>query len=547
MATLATSPPTSPSWPKRRPRAWALRCERYCCAAATYFPLAFVYSLTTWAVYVEASIGLKPSRSPWIGLPSSILGILLYICLNASYTVAVFTDPGSPLTTGANRHQYSALPVTELPEFTAYTVSSNGGSRYCKKCQCPKPDRTHHCSTCKRCVLKMDHHCPWLATCVGLYNYKAFLLFLIYTSLFCLVDFAVAATWIWTEVFNDAPYLETMLPVNVVLLAILGGIIGLVLTGFTAWHISLAVRGMTTIECLEKTRYVSPLRKALDRHRYEHILGNHRDGNGDSPASDSFGHRLQDYGQQILDAHANAIPGVTRAEEGEEQLYPAPAQPIADGMSGDQLTPAQQALTRSYAELERQREHDRYEDYLNEQDNGKLPHAFDLGWRKNLLHLFGNRPLLWPIPVCTTTGDGWRWEPSRKFLEAQEGLRQKREQDMANQQHYYRDLYSRNMNNSRAWLGQDAAAPTWNPNQPLDSFRNPERPTTGVSMQTLAPISPRPRPGDSDFEDDISETDPLNQGSVPANEAVGRLRKADEPGSVVANRREESSEWRDWD
>jgi hypothetical protein len=68
MATLATSPPTSPTWPKRRPRAWALRCERYCCAAATYFPLAFVYSLTTWAVYVEASIGLKPSRSPWIGM-----------------------------------------------------------------------------------------------------------------------------------------------------------------------------------------------------------------------------------------------------------------------------------------------------------------------------------------------------------------------------------------------------------------------------------------------------------------------------------------------
>jgi palmitoyltransferase len=372
-----------------------------------------------------------------------------------------------------------------------------------------------------------------------MYNYKAFLLFLVYTSLFCWVDFAVAATWIWTEVFDNAPYLESMLPVNVVLLAILGGIIGLVLTGFTAWHISLALRGMTTIECLEKTRYVSPLRKALDRHRYEHILGTHNHGNGDGQAPDSFGHRLQDYGQQILDAHANAIPGVTRAEEGEE-----PVQRV----SGDQLTPAQQALTRSYAELERQREHDRYQDYLNEEDNGKLPHAFDLGWRKNLLHLFGNRPLLWPIPVCTTTGDGWRWEPSRKFLEAQEGLRLKREQDMANQQHYYRDLYSRNMNNGRAWLGTDPtppAAPMWNPNQPLDTFRNPERPATGVSMQTLAPMSPRPRPGDSDFEDDISETDPLTsgQGSVPPNASVGRLQKSNEPGS----RRQDSSEWRDWD
>lgn len=68
MATLASSPPTSPSWPKRRPRAWALRCERLCCAAASCFPLVFVYGLTTWAVYVEVSIGLKEHQSRWIGM-----------------------------------------------------------------------------------------------------------------------------------------------------------------------------------------------------------------------------------------------------------------------------------------------------------------------------------------------------------------------------------------------------------------------------------------------------------------------------------------------
>ncbi|XP_056285440.1 palmitoyltransferase ZDHHC16B isoform X2 [Pseudoliparis swirei] len=29
----------------------------------------------------------------------------------------------------------------------------------CKKCITPKPPRTHHCSICNTCVLKMDHHC----------------------------------------------------------------------------------------------------------------------------------------------------------------------------------------------------------------------------------------------------------------------------------------------------------------------------------------------------------------------------------------------------
>ncbi|KAF7621354.1 DHHC zinc finger membrane protein [Aspergillus flavus] len=530
MATLAASPPSSPSWPKRRPRAWALRCERYCCAAASFFPLAFVYGLTTWAVYVEASIGLRPSRNSWIGLPTSIIGIALYICLNASYSVAVFTDPGSPLSSN-RRHEYSALPVTELPEFTSYTVNSMGGSRFCKKCQCPKPDRAHHCSTCKRCVLKMDHHCPWLATCVGLHNYKAFLLFLIYTSIFCWVDFAVASSWIWTEVLNDTRYMDTILPVNVVLLAILGGIIGLVLSGFTIWHISLAVRNLTTIECLEKTRYVSPLRKALDRRRYDNILGNGHNGHeNDDP--ESLGHRLQDYGNQILDAHANAIPGVTRPEEGEEAL-PAYSQ------SGPGGTPAQQALSRSYADLERQREHDRYHSYLDEEDNEKMPNAFDHGWRRNLLHLFGDRPLLWPIPVHTTTGDGWHWEPSSKFIEAQDRVRQRREREASEEQQYYRDLYQRNMNNSRSWLGTDATPSMYMPHQPSNVYQETERPATGVSMKTLAPMSPRPRPGDSDFED-VEESHDFLQSR---NDHLSAPRK---PG-VPAKQHGQSDEWRDWD
>jgi hypothetical protein len=68
MATLA--PPSPSQSPTRMPRKWARKCERYCCLGATYFPLVFVYSITSWAVWVEATIGFLPAKTLWIGILS---------------------------------------------------------------------------------------------------------------------------------------------------------------------------------------------------------------------------------------------------------------------------------------------------------------------------------------------------------------------------------------------------------------------------------------------------------------------------------------------
>ncbi|KAL7979927.1 hypothetical protein Chor_004396 [Crotalus horridus] len=70
----------------------------------------------------------------------------------------------------------------------------DGSIRFCDRCQLIKPDRCHHCSVCAVCVLKMDHHCPWVNNCIGFSNYKFFLLFLAYSLLYC--------TFIATTVFK---------------------------------------------------------------------------------------------------------------------------------------------------------------------------------------------------------------------------------------------------------------------------------------------------------------------------------------------------------
>ncbi|KAG5982869.1 hypothetical protein E4U55_001200 [Claviceps digitariae] len=382
-------------------RRCARTAERTCCFVATYTPLIFVYGLTTWAIWVVVEIGRIAPKTSWLGSVTSAIGLALYTLLNWAYTTAVFTDPGST----TNRDGYGLLPTAQgHPPTTSFTVKSTGEIRFCKKCQARKPDRAHHCSTCRRCVLKMDHHCPWLATCLGLRNYKSFLLFLVYTTLFCFYAFAVSGTWVWSEVIQeDLQQFDSILPVNFVVLSVISGIIGIVVGIFTGWHIMLACKGQTTIECLEKTRYLSPLRQT---YRAAH-----------NPAN-----RVPQAAQHFLDFHANALPGITRPEEGEERRSSQESYQPRRTYEGPR------AIQQTFEEREREQSRLRYEEYLDEQDSSKLPNAFDLGWKNNLLHVLGPNPWLWALPICNTTGDGWSWEASPRWLEMRDRIKHERQE-----------------------------------------------------------------------------------------------------------------------
>jgi len=128
-------------------------------------------------------------------------------------------------------------------------TNSEGRRRRCEKCATVKPDRCHHCSQCKRCILKMDHHCPWVNNCVGFHNYKFFVLFLTWT---CITGYFVAGCFL-------SPMLRLFVQgdpetdIFVIITFIVCAVFAFGLSLFAGTHYYYSLRNVTTIEVLEKS------------------------------------------------------------------------------------------------------------------------------------------------------------------------------------------------------------------------------------------------------------------------------------------------------
>lgn len=166
------------------------------CGFMTWVLLLFGMYATTYCVIL-----------PWMG--TSYLGICNMIAFNGisilgmyCHLAAMTTDPGSvprdalpmlddvqeldykqSIVEGGAQHysnrQRSASQAHVVPSIKKF-------KKFCKRCKAFKPQRAHHCSICGRCVIKMDHHCPWVNNCVGLGNQKLFLLFLLWVNITCI-------------------------------------------------------------------------------------------------------------------------------------------------------------------------------------------------------------------------------------------------------------------------------------------------------------------------------------------------------------------------
>lgn len=288
---------------------WLKLLESGCCTLMSLFPKAFCSLTLTWSIYCwvtevcynQINKGLE---RPKLSMVLGIVGVLLYGLCIYSYFMVIVVGGGAPMdfeqlkirnldllsrpsgtsavgtgTTGATTEPTSTDPGATDPgtsptgtspgdpedqsllaepdkpptEFVAFHITRPGVSpyRYCVKCKVWKPDRCHHCSTCQKCVLKMDHHCPWFAVCIGHYNQKFFLQHLFYITLFSGVVFTTTLV-ILLKFFRDQTYQNSYLSLKLVFLFIIALTFFVTIGVFSMFLIWLSVKNITTIEFQEQ-------------------------------------------------------------------------------------------------------------------------------------------------------------------------------------------------------------------------------------------------------------------------------------------------------
>mmetsp|Transcript_27769 Transcript_27769/g.61492 ORF Transcript_27769/g.61492 Transcript_27769/m.61492 type:complete len:609 (+) Transcript_27769:163-1989(+) len=116
---------------------------------------------------------------------ASLSAVILYSFYKACTTVPNHLSPATA----------SSWLVQKILQAEQQERSGSGQQlRLCTSCLVDKSLASLHCSKCNRCVVGVDHHCPFIVNCVGKGNRRIFVLFLFTAALGCEM-FACVCVW----------------------------------------------------------------------------------------------------------------------------------------------------------------------------------------------------------------------------------------------------------------------------------------------------------------------------------------------------------------
>lgn len=177
-----------------------------------------IYGSAVYADYVITVWMIMPvfGNSVWGAFHITLFNTLIFMTL-FSHGRTMFTDPGVvPILKNKVFHNKSAQcgvmsysSDDECPSDRETMMLHSGDNAaadwtMCTRCESFRPPRAHHCRVCRRCIRKMDHHCPWVNNCVGEFNQKFFLQFLFYVGLSSTYSILVMVlSWIYDNEFTS--------------------------------------------------------------------------------------------------------------------------------------------------------------------------------------------------------------------------------------------------------------------------------------------------------------------------------------------------------
>lgn len=155
--------------------------------------------------------------------------------------------------------------------------------KLCKTCHVVKRARSKHCRMCDRCVVRFDHYCGWVACCLGIYNTRYFLLFLVVHAV-AMFHGGIVAIQIVMESMGEIiekgfVFVRTGEAVrrfswrvafavegDVILLGFVLLAVGCLVLGFFAWHLYLVCVNMTTNESYKWESIIEGCKSYEEKH-----------------------------------------------------------------------------------------------------------------------------------------------------------------------------------------------------------------------------------------------------------------------------------------